>query len=159
MQGANPRGTGTRNGTSIEDGCLDSRYEGWPKIGDRLPRRDGGQSRDDGAETRKDAVRSGASGGPYGTSRSENWHRAKDAAHGRASNCRAPRKGKATDPRRLCIPEEVGCRLQEDNPPCRSGTAQGKLRQENLVPRKFWTAEGIGCRRNEDDPLCRSGTA
>jgi hypothetical protein len=63
-----------------------------------------------------------------------------------------------TDPRRLWIPEEVGCGLQEGVPSCSSSTAQEKRFQENSGPGKLWTAEGIGRSRQGDDPLCRSGT-
>jgi hypothetical protein len=69
------------------------------------------------------------------------WHRL-------ASSSRATQRAKGTDPRRLWIPEEVGCHLQEGVLSCSSGTAQGKL----------WTAEGIGPHRNKDGPQYKSGT-
>jgi hypothetical protein len=43
--------------------------------------------------------------------------------------------------RRLWIPEEVGCRLQEGVPPYNSGTEQEKRLQENLDRRKLGVPE------------------
>jgi hypothetical protein len=43
---------------------------------------------------------------------------------------RAPRAAEGSNPRRLCIPEEVGYRLQEGVPPCKSGMAQEEHRHE-----------------------------
>jgi hypothetical protein len=50
----------------------------------------------------------------------------------RGRHLAAGRRGepKETDPRRLRIPEEVGCRLQEGVPPCKSGMTQEEHRQE-----------------------------
>jgi hypothetical protein len=74
MQGANLRGHGTRNGTSRENGCLDSGHEGWSQ------REDGGQSKENGVESGNDAVRSGASESPYGRGRSEIFVNNEEAA-------------------------------------------------------------------------------
>jgi hypothetical protein len=46
---------------------------------------------------------------------------------GPASSRRVPREAKGTDPGRLWVPEEVGCRLQEGVPPCKSGMPQEEL--------------------------------
>jgi hypothetical protein len=64
--------------------------------------------------------------------------------HGLASNCRAMWRAKGTGLRKLWIPEEVCCCLQEGAPLCSSGTAQGKRLQEISDPGKLWTAEGNG---------------
>jgi heme-degrading monooxygenase HmoA len=53
-----------------------------------------------------------------------------EAARGSASSSRATRRAKGTEPGKLWIPEEVGSFLEKDDPPCRSGTAQGKHRQK-----------------------------
>jgi hypothetical protein len=71
----------------------------------------GGQSREDGTQSKNHAVRSGASGGLQGTCRSGNWHSAEWATQGPASSCRVPQEANGTDPRRLWIPEKIGCRL------------------------------------------------
>jgi hypothetical protein len=78
-------------------------------------------------------------------------HRSRYLAAGRRGEPKA-------DPRRLWIPEEDGCPLQEDVPSCSSHMAQEKRLQENFDPGKLWTTETIGCSRQEDDPLCKSGT-
>jgi hypothetical protein len=81
-----------------------------------------------------------------------------EAAQGSASSCRATRRAKATDPRRLWILEEVGCRLQEGVPLCSSGTAQEKHLQKNSDSGKLWSEEGIGRSRQEDEPHYKIGT-
>jgi hypothetical protein len=40
-----------------------------------------------------------------------------------ASSCRALQKAKEKDQGRWWVLEEVGCRLQRNDPPCRSGMA------------------------------------
>jgi hypothetical protein len=61
-----------------------------------------------------------------------------------AGRCREPMK----QPRKLWIPEEVGCRLHEGIPPCSSGMAKKETPSENWDPRNLWTAQGVG-HRNE----------
>jgi hypothetical protein len=90
---------------------------------------------------------------------SETGRRTEEAAYGLEGSCRAKRRGKGTDPRRLWILEEVGCRLQEDVPSCSSGTAQEKHLQENSDSGKLRIQEEIDRCRQEDDQLCRSGMA
>jgi hypothetical protein len=69
-------------------------------------------------------------------------------------------RAKGTDPKNLWIPEEVGCRLQEDVLSCNSGMVQEEYLQKNYDPRKEVTATRmkITCcaghrrrRQNEDD--------
>jgi hypothetical protein len=67
------------------------------------------------------------------------------------------RRVKGSDQRELWVPEEVGCRLQEGVPPCKSGMVQEERLQEDSDPDKLWTAARIG-RCQEDDPQCKSGT-
>jgi hypothetical protein len=76
-----------------------------------------------------------------------------------ASSCRATRTAEGTDPRRLWIPEKVGCRLQEDVPSCSNDMAEEKHLQENSDPGELWTSEGIGHSRQEDDQKYKSVTA
>jgi hypothetical protein len=85
--------------------------------GGGLPRNDGGKSGVQGANVEGNGIRSGASGGPQGTCRSEIFGNKEEVAEGPASSCRATQRAKRTDPR------EVGCRLQEGVPPCSSGMA------------------------------------
>jgi hypothetical protein len=73
--------------------------------------------------------------------------------HGLASSCRAMQRAKGTEPRRLWILEEVGCRLQEGISPCSSGMAQEKRVEEYSVPRKLWTTAEIGPCQNKDDSV------
>jgi hypothetical protein len=86
-------------------------------------------------------------------------HAAVTPVKGRKKRRKATRRPKGTDPRRLWIPEEVGCRLQEGVPSYSSSTAQEKYFQKNSDRIKLWTAQGIGRRRNEEDPPCKSGMA
>jgi hypothetical protein len=72
--------------------------------------------------------------------------------YGPEASCREMWRAKGNNLRKLWIPEEVGCCLQEGVPSCSSGTVQGN------IFRKFWTMEGIGHSWQGDDPLCRSGT-
>jgi hypothetical protein len=60
--------------------------------------------------------------------------------HGLTSSCRVMQRAKGTDPRRLWILEEVGCRLQEGVPLC--SRVQEKRLQENCGPRKELAAAG-----------------
>jgi hypothetical protein len=69
---------------------------------------------------------------------------------------RATWRAKETDPRKLWIPEEVDCRLQEGVPPFNSGMAQKEQLQEILDPRELWTTEGCDRSRKEGYPLCRT---
>jgi hypothetical protein len=96
---------------------------------------------------------------PYGKGCSEIFGTDGEAAQGPASSCRASRRAKGTDPRRLWILGEVGCRLQEGVPLCSSGMAQEKRFQEYSDPGILWTAEGIGRSWQDDDSLYRSSTA
>jgi hypothetical protein len=50
-------------------------------------------------------------------------------AQGPASSCRAPQRAKGTDARKLWVPEEIGCRLQEYDSPFWNGKAQGTQSQ------------------------------
>jgi hypothetical protein len=113
-----------------------------PKREDRLPSSVGSQSREDGANRSRDGhlgkegshgseeksggngVQVGTSGGSYGGDRGEIFGN-NEAAQGPTSSCSATQRAKETDPRRLWIPEEVGCGLQKGVPSCSSGTAQG----------------------------------
>jgi hypothetical protein len=74
----------------------------------------------------------GTSGGPYGRCRSETGQRTEEAAERPEDSCRVTRRAKGTDPRRLWIPEDVGCRLQDDDPLCQSGLAQEVHSQKRL---------------------------
>jgi hypothetical protein len=58
------------------------------------------------------------------------------AAQGPESDCRVPPEAERTDLGKLWIPEEIGCRLQRDNPPVKSGMAQGKCHQEKSDQRQ-----------------------
>jgi hypothetical protein len=97
-------------------------------------------------------------GRSLGRCRGETGQRTEDAALGPEASCKATRRAKGTDTRRLWIRDEVGCLLQEGVLSCSSGTAQEKCPQENSDPGKLWTVEGIGCSRKEDDPLYKSVT-
>jgi hypothetical protein len=66
-------------------------------------------------------------------------------------------RAKGTDPRKLWILEEVGCRLQEGVPPCESGIVKKEPHQTNLDHGKLWTAEGVDRSQNEDNPQCKNG--
>jgi hypothetical protein len=66
-----------------------------------------------GTQSRNDAVRGGILVGSYGRDRSEIFGNNEEAAQGPVPSCRATRRAKGTDPRRLWIPEEVGCHLQQ----------------------------------------------
>jgi hypothetical protein len=59
---------------------------------------------------------------PQQRCRSETGQWTEEAAEGQEASCRAMRGARGTDPRRLRIPEEVGCRLQEGIPSRFSGT-------------------------------------
>jgi hypothetical protein len=122
-------------------------------------RSNGGQSREDRAISRNDAVRRGAPVSPQGRSRSEICWSNEEAAQGLASSSRATWRANGTDLRRVWILEEVCHCLQEGVPSCSSGTVRRKHPQENSDPGKLWTAEGIGCSQQEHDLLCKSGTA
>jgi hypothetical protein len=98
-------------------------------------------------------------GGPYGSVCSEIFGNNEEAAQGPASSCRATQRAKGTDPKRLWIPKEFGCRLQKGVPSCSSGMTQDKRLQENSDPGKLWTAEEIGSIRLKDDPEYKCGTA
>jgi hypothetical protein len=104
------------------------------------------------SQVRKNGIRSGTSGNPYGRGRSEIFGNNEEAAQGPACSCRPTRRAKGTDPRRLFILEEVGCHVLEGVPPCSSGMTQGKLLQENSDPGTLWIAAGIDRCRNEDKP-------
>jgi hypothetical protein len=56
------------------------------------------------------------------------------------------------------IQEEVGCRLQEGVPLCKSSMAKKETRQENWDPGKLWTLKGVLPCRNKDDPQYESDT-
>jgi hypothetical protein len=56
------------------------------------------------------------------------------------------------------IHEEVGCRLQEGVPSCKSGMAKKETHHENWDPAKLWTAKGVLPCQNKDDPQCENGT-
>jgi hypothetical protein len=96
----------------------------------------------------KESNPEGISGGPYGRGRSEIFWNNEEEVQGPESSCRATRRAEGTDPRRLWIPEEVGCRLQEGVPSCSSDTTQEKRLQENSDAGKLWTAKGIGRSRS-----------
>jgi hypothetical protein len=78
----------------------------------------------------------------------------------RIRNLAAERRQKmeGQDPGKKRIQEEVGCRLQEGVPPCKSGMGKRETRQ-NWDSGKLWTVKGVLPYRNEDGPLCKSGTA
>jgi hypothetical protein len=59
-----------------------------------------------------------------------------ETAQGPESSCRATWRAKGIDPRRLWIPEEVGCHLQE------GGTVRVKCLQENCGLQKELAAAG-----------------
>jgi hypothetical protein len=78
-----------------------------------------------GANSAELRVRSGAYRGPQGTCSSETCRGSEEAAQGPASSSRATQRAKGTDPRKLWIPDETDRCAQRDDPPCRSGIAQG----------------------------------
>jgi hypothetical protein len=95
-----------------------------------------------GAKSRRHGIRSATLGGPYGRGRSEFFRSNEETAQGPASSCRTTQRAEGTDPRRLWIPEEVGCCLQKGVPLCSSGTVQEKPLQGNCGPRKELAAAG-----------------
>jgi hypothetical protein len=63
-------------------------------------------------------------------------------------------------PRELRISEEIGLRPQRDDPPCRSGTMQGKRRREKLRWRNMERRAPTGrtdVKRLSKDPDCKMG--
>jgi hypothetical protein len=66
-----------------------------------------------------------------GRCHSETTQRTEEAAQGPASSCRAMRRAERTYPRRLWIPGEVGCHLQEVIPSYSSGMVHGMDDIEN----------------------------
>jgi hypothetical protein len=111
-----------------------------------------------GTKSEGNGIRSGTSGDPYRSGRSEIFEN-NEAAKGPASSCRATREAEETNPRRLWIPGEVGCRLQEGVPQCSSGMAEEELFQEYSDPWKLWILEEINRHWQEDDPPSMSGMA
>jgi hypothetical protein len=66
---------------------------------------------------------------------------------GRHLAARRRGKPKGTDPGQWWVPEEIGCRQQRDDPPCKSGTAQGT--------RSSWTRPGQCSTRDPERPEVR----
>jgi hypothetical protein len=63
-----------------------------PERDEGVPKNDGDQSGEDGAESKIDAIRSGTSGDPYGRGRKEIFGNNEEAAQGPASCCTALRE-------------------------------------------------------------------
>jgi hypothetical protein len=59
-----------------------------------------------------------------------NWQSNVEAAWWLKSGRRAPPETKGMDLGKLWIPEEIGHRRHEDDPPCKSGMAQGKSQEK-----------------------------
>jgi hypothetical protein len=111
-----------------------------------------------GVKSEGNGTRSGTLGGPYRRGCSEIFESNEEAAQGPESSCRVMQRAKRTDPRRLCIPGEVGGHLQEGVPPCSSGMAEEELFQEYSDLWKLWIPKEINCRWQEDDLPCKRGT-
>jgi hypothetical protein len=104
------------------------------------------------SETPRKGIRSGASGCLQGTCPSETCRRSDEAAQGPACSRNPPRSAGGKDPGKLWIPEEIGHCRQKDDPPCRSGTAQG-TRSWRTVCRTGKTEEsdqGQSCKKNPE---------
>jgi hypothetical protein len=88
-----------------------------------LPSNDGGTSGIKGANVEGRGIRSNTSNGPYGIGHSEIFGNNKEAAQGPTYGCRAECEAKETDPWRLWILGDIGCRLQEGVLLCSGGMA------------------------------------
>jgi hypothetical protein len=127
------------------------------KRGCGLQRDDGATSGMQGAKSKGNGIPSGMSECPYRRGRSEIFESNEEAAQRPASSCMARQRAKRTDLRRLWIPEEVGCHLQEGVPPCSRGMAEENPFQEYSNPWKLWIPKEINHRWQEDNSPCKSG--
>jgi hypothetical protein len=75
-------------------------------------------------------------GGSSGGGHNEIIENNEEAALGPASSCRALQEAKGTDLRRLWIPEDVGCHLQECVLQCKSGMVHERCQK--------WLYQGQG---------------
>jgi hypothetical protein len=89
----------------------------------------GGVSGQLGAKSGRHGIRSGTLGDPYGRDCNEIFGNVEEAAQGPASSCMVTRRAKGTDPRKLWIPEVVGCHLQEGVPLRKSSMVQEEHHQ------------------------------
>jgi hypothetical protein len=69
-----------------------------------------------GSNLRGNGISSLALGSPQVTRRSETWQSTEEATSWPASIRRTPQETEGTDPGQWWVPEEVGCRPQEDDP-------------------------------------------